>query len=82
LAYTRISDSRIVVSCDTYWTEGKSVPEVSAVASSRQIRAPMTKAEWEKQQSVIRRVHDPITGRDRSLLLYYSVCKLLLSVSE
>lgn len=26
---------------------------------------PMTKEEWEKKQSVIRRVYDPETGRDR-----------------
>ncbi|OWF52154.1 ADP-ribosylation factor-like protein 6-interacting protein 4 [Mizuhopecten yessoensis] len=26
---------------------------------------PMTKEEWEKQQSVVRRVYDPETGRDR-----------------
>ncbi|CAG0918246.1 unnamed protein product [Notodromas monacha] len=26
---------------------------------------PMTKEEWEAQQSVVRRVHDPETGRDR-----------------
>ena len=28
-------------------------------------RRPMTKEEWEKQQSVIRRVYDPETGRNR-----------------
>ncbi|EDV22645.1 uncharacterized protein TRIADDRAFT_59110 [Trichoplax adhaerens] len=27
--------------------------------------APMTKEEWDKQQSVIRRVYDPETGRNR-----------------
>lgn len=44
------------------------VPSTPAVVPSRQVRAPMTKAEWEKQQSIIRRVHDPTTGRDRSIL--------------
>ena len=28
-------------------------------------RTPMTKEEWEKQQSVIRKVYDPDTGRHR-----------------
>lgn len=28
-------------------------------------RRPMTKEEWEKQQSVVRRVYDPETGRTR-----------------
>jgi hypothetical protein len=26
---------------------------------------PMTKEEWEKQQSIVRRVYDPETGRNR-----------------
>lgn len=43
----------------------KLTPATSAVVPARQIRAPMTKAEWEKQQSIVRRVHDPSTGRDR-----------------
>lgn len=43
----------------------KSIAVTSAVTPARQVRAPMTKAEWEKQQSIIRRVHDPTTGRDR-----------------
>jgi ribosomal protein S14 len=30
--------------------------------------APMTKAEWEKSQSVVRRVYDESTGRHRSVL--------------
>ncbi|KAL5016012.1 hypothetical protein ScPMuIL_005601 [Solemya velum] len=29
------------------------------------ILKPMTKEEWEKQQSVVRRVYDPETGRNR-----------------
>jgi len=33
--------------------------------SSREVRAPMTKTEWQKQQSIVRRVHDPATGRNR-----------------
>jgi len=48
--------------------EQSSALATSAVVPSRQIRAPMTKHEWEKQQSIVRRVHDPITGRDRSQL--------------
>lgn len=43
----------------------KSMAVTSDVVPARQVRAPMTKAEWEKQQSIIRRVHDPTTGRDR-----------------
>ncbi|ELU10856.1 hypothetical protein CAPTEDRAFT_101154, partial [Capitella teleta] len=31
----------------------------------KKIKAPMTREEWEKQQSVIRRVYDPDTGRTR-----------------
>lgn len=45
--------------------EEKSTPATSTVVPARPVRAPMTKAEWEKQQSIIRRVHDPTTGRDR-----------------
>lgn len=33
--------------------------------SSSKIRAPMTKAEWEKQQSTLRWIIDPETGRKR-----------------
>lgn len=29
------------------------------------VMKPMTKEEWEKQQSVVRRVYDPETGRTR-----------------
>lgn len=32
---------------------------------SKATRGPMTKEEWEKQQSVVRRVYDPETGRTR-----------------
>ena len=32
---------------------------------SPRVLKPMTKEEWEKQQSVIRRVYDPDTGRSR-----------------
>lgn len=45
--------------------ERLTTPATSAATPTRQVRAPMTKAEWEKQQSIIRRVHDPTTGRDR-----------------
>lgn len=34
------------------------------ISISRQ-RGPMTKEEWEKLQSVVRRVYDPDTGRNR-----------------
>lgn len=37
----------------------------------------MTKEEWDKQQSVIRRVYDPETGRNR-----YILCKILLQYNE
>jgi hypothetical protein len=43
----------------------KAVSSMPSDVSRQRILAPMTKAEWEKQQSVIRRVHDPKTGRDR-----------------
>lgn len=36
--------------------------------------APMTKDEWEKRQSVIRRVYDEETGRHRWVLVY-ALCK-------
>lgn len=36
--------------------------------------APMTKEEWEKRQSVIRRVYDEETGRHRWVLVY-ALCK-------
>lgn len=42
---------------------GPSVPEKLLVDQSKS-RAPMTKEEWEKNQSVIRRVYDE-TGRSR-----------------
>lgn len=42
---------------------GPSVPEKLLVDQSKS-RAPMTKEEWEKSQSVIRRVYDE-TGRSR-----------------
>ncbi|XP_029639639.1 ADP-ribosylation factor-like protein 6-interacting protein 4 isoform X1 [Octopus sinensis] len=38
---------------------------LSAPGPSPRILKPMTKEEWEKQQSVIRRVYDPTTGRNR-----------------
>ena len=53
---------------DWLCTAEKLIPAASAAVPARQIRAPMTKAEWEKQQSIVRRVHDPTTGRDRFLL--------------
>ncbi|CAI9714942.1 Hypothetical predicted protein [Octopus vulgaris] len=37
---------------------------LSAPGPSPRILKPMTKEEWEKQQSVIRRVYDPTTGRN------------------
>ena len=37
--------------------------------SNTKIKAPMTKEEWEKQQSVLRRVYDPDTGRTRFVIL-------------
>ena len=41
-------------------------PESSAAApSAAAARRPMTKEEWEKQQSVIRHVYDPESGRTR-----------------
>ena len=43
-----------------YLTESKSKNE----KQSRSMK-PMTKEEWEKQQSVVRRVVDPETGRHR-----------------
>lgn len=33
--------------------------------SGPRVMKPMTKEEWEKQQSVVRRVYDPETGRNR-----------------
>jgi len=44
-------------------TEADVGPNISL--SSSKIRAPMTKAEWEKQQSELRWVIDPETGRKR-----------------
>ena len=41
--------------------------------SSSKIRAPMTKAEWEKQQSELRWIVDPETGRKR----YYEAISIL-----
>lgn len=52
-------------------TEGESVevpgPSVppELLAEQAKSRAPMTKEEWEKSQSVIRRVYDETTGRSR-----------------
>jgi len=39
----------------------------SVDTANRRLIAPMTKAEWEKQQSVVRRVRDPTTGRERQV---------------
>ena len=36
-----------------------------SIASSSVTKGPMTKEEWETQQSVTRRVFDPDTGRTR-----------------
>ena len=36
-----------------------------ALSHSRRSLAPMTKEEYERQQSVVRRVFDPETGRNR-----------------
>ena len=38
---------------------------VESPPASAAARRPMTKEEWEKQQSVIRHVYDPETGRTR-----------------
>ena len=35
---------------------------------------PMTKEEWEKQQSIVRRVYDEDTGRNRSELTCFFNC--------
>ena len=43
---------------ERFWTEQES-------AGERRNFKPMTKEEWEKQQSVVRRVYDPETGRNR-----------------
>ena len=40
------------------------ITEDTAAGSGRVLK-PMTKEEWEKQQSIIRRVKDPETGRER-----------------
>lgn len=51
--------------------DGQKDPEMGlkemgpSVEDARKAMAPMTKEEWEKQQSVIRRVYDPETGRNR-----------------
>lgn len=60
---------------------GPSVPR-ELLAEQAKSRAPMTKEEWEKSQSVIRRVYDESTGRtrfDRSLR--NSLCFFLLTGS-
>ncbi|CAM1301349.1 ARL6IP4 (predicted) [Pycnogonum litorale] len=47
------------------------LPDMSQACSSNQPEpeerkmVPMTKEEWERQQSVVRRVYDPETGRNR-----------------
>ncbi|KAK3083950.1 hypothetical protein FSP39_005916 [Pinctada imbricata] len=40
-----------------------------AAGPSPRAMKPMTKEEWEKQQSIVRRVYDPETGRKRHVLL-------------
>lgn len=39
--------------------------DASESAPVPRVMKPMTKEEWEKQQSVVRRVLDPETGRTR-----------------
>ena len=43
--------------------------EDDAAAGGRNM-APMTKEEWEKQQSVVRKVYDPESGRERYVYLF------------
>ncbi|XP_064612972.1 ADP-ribosylation factor-like protein 6-interacting protein 4 isoform X2 [Liolophura sinensis] len=42
----------------------KSAPEIGPAPPRKSLK-PMTKEEWEKEQSVVRRVFDPDTGRTR-----------------
>ena len=51
---------------------GPALPEGNGTAAGcssdstvSRARAPMTKEEWDKQESVVRRVYDPLSGRDR-----------------
>ncbi|CAI7995698.1 ADP-ribosylation factor-like protein 6-interacting protein 4 [Geodia barretti] len=52
-ASTPIGSKTVGPTADVKGTEGK------------QQRGPMTKEEWERQQSIVRRVYDPDTGRHR-----------------
>ncbi|XP_014678015.1 PREDICTED: ADP-ribosylation factor-like protein 6-interacting protein 4 [Priapulus caudatus] len=40
-------------------------PEIEEAERARKVRAPMTKEEYDKQQSIVRRMYDPETGRSR-----------------
>jgi len=74
---TNTLSSSLVIEQSIDWclmcTEKKLIPVTSDSMPARQIRAPMTKAEWEKQQSIVRRVHDPSTGRDRYDAIKYKI---------
>lgn len=55
----------IIILCRWEGVDEAIGPSTAMLAAASRARAPLTKEEWEKQQSILTRIIDPDTGRQR-----------------